>query len=617
MAEPLIIGKITVSALSIVTTTIGGCITAYKGYKLTQSFGEDWVAVERRLAIQHGKLTALYNMRISWFKNELANEQGPHTIAIRLQLVEIATHFNKCIELIKKYHDVEEELKKMPEKPEVQVPTTKPSLWKRITKRRDNKKNNKARPKDEAPTEGAETTSMSSVSTTVDLVEVIEMKNPVQLLLSTTGVKIGSLPEQELVVIELDKATRQAGDRQRTLGLYNRVRWWDHDRETLLCEIPMIQDGISELDRLLELRGIRDSQIAFAHSVPTISATEDNKVLKGRYCFAIQVSEEPESLAEELTEQLSQADTSLLAANHSSDWAWGLHAHPSWTPESAGGSILLYALTSLLSRSGEFESASETALDLGREHQSHTTEHTSDYKICRTIGIPEDQHHLIIHSGGKWHQVESLRDVFQARGRRGGGGGGSGSTETSGSDGPSGKEPELPAMQPGPSLTVAERLFLVYRATEQSPRPEHVIFYGRAPDEEARSRIFSPYVSIGLGRSSKNRVKLPLGTVSGLSKVVANPVAELGLVLFQVGSATALNYSGGETVEREELWQAIKEARLRMHEVAAECGPDFAEAVALCLDKNKSIYEPPGEGDFMFIERLRASLWERDTATIP
>lgn len=54
-----------------------------------------------------------------------------------------------------------------------------------------------------------------------------------------------------------------------------------------------------------------------------------------------------------------------------------------------------------------------------------------------------------------------------------------------------------------------------------------------------------------------------------------NPVVELGLVLFQVGTGVALDYGNGEAG----FEGALKEAQLGMHRLATRCGPVFSDLI--------------------------------------
>lgn len=75
--------KITLSALSLFASTVSSVVSAYKAYKLTSAFGDDWTVAHRRLFIQYVKLTTLCKSQKTWFTNDLVNEQDPLTGAIK------------------------------------------------------------------------------------------------------------------------------------------------------------------------------------------------------------------------------------------------------------------------------------------------------------------------------------------------------------------------------------------------------------------------------------------------------------------------------------------------------------------------------------------------------
>ncbi|KAK0613646.1 hypothetical protein B0T14DRAFT_557169 [Immersiella caudata] len=675
MAE-VVAAKVALSALSFFAVAIGA------------AFGDDWTAAQRRLYIQYVKLDTLCKSQTTWFTNDLFNEQDLITAAIRKQLVGVESQFKKCSGLMKKYDDIEEklakaELKSASKSRESTVASDSDDVkkksvwWKRLAAR--DKKRKKRLGKSQGTT-AEQTLQMLSVSSDETVVGPADRtaSNYVVQVLSAPETDLGALPEEEMVSKILKDESNQAAARQKALGLYNRLRWADHDRKTLLRAIEEIERGTRELDNLLQLRCPRDSGIVFGgesvslklgpamervdqvqkamkrlHDVLARSAPSNLQDSPHGFGFSIQISEQPESLAQDLVEELPQDDTDLLKTLPTPTWtAWTIQAHHFKSLEDEKASILFYALTRLRPSPGSPKGSTEVAasLDLHRERESiHECE--DHYRICSTIGSPADVHHLVIHKGGPWRQVGSLRDALSAEAvrveteqRRDSVEAGAENTTSAPSPAseaanqPNSSLPSHPGRPsdpvPSPSpisalsldITASERLqvarliviaflhtALVCRATEQSPRPEKIFFYQNSDDQQetpGSSRILNPYVSIDFGLSNKGgRGKVPLGTSSGLSKKIVNPVAELGLVLFQIGAGMALDYG----VDGR---NAVKEARLRMHVVGLRCGPNFADAVALCLDKHRVLYEPVGEEDYRFMEQLRGSLWEMDTAAV-
>ncbi|KAK1756740.1 hypothetical protein QBC47DRAFT_459450 [Echria macrotheca] len=712
MAE-LVAVKITLSALSLFASTVSGAISAYKAYKLSAAFGDDWGVAERRLFIQYVKLTTLCKCQNTWFTNDLVNEQDPLTRAIKWQLVEVESQFKKCSDLMKKYHDIEEKAVKTqinniskPIEPAAAPGTDKVEkgkFWKRILskdKKDKSKRKKKSKSKDLTTEQTLEMTSVSSVSTAVDPVQQSEQQNTGEVILMPE-IDIGALPEHAIVGKLLDETSHQAAARQDALGLYNRVRWVDHDREALLNAIAKIEHANTQLDDLLRLRSPKNPNIPFgresaspnigpamgrvsqvqealkrlhdalSRSVP--SSLQDNDVYIQPPTFSIQISEQPESLADDLAEQLPQHDSNLLkAAATGSSWlAWTVQAHGFKALKDKKTSVLLYALAGLQPLPGQPGNSSEgetPMLDLYQEYMNNLIPESENlYRICRTIGSPADAQHLVVHQGGLWRRAESLRDILcaeaAARDKSQQRENADQATARDSNTPSDASPPALSSDQPGnhpssdtvslpptasepqsaPALSLSKRLqlarlivlaflhtALVCRATERNPRPENIFFYRPVsveeetqeentpddPDDPTLLPILSPYLTIDLGRTNKHtRGKAPLGTTSGLSKKVVNPVAELGLVLFQIGASMTLDYYYGGGGGGSDVGRAVRQARLRMHDLAVRCGPDFAEAVALCLDR-KGLYDPVGEEDYAFMENLRGSLWESDTAHV-
>ena len=99
------ITKLTLSGISAFSTTVKFCTDAYNAYKLSESFGEDWVKVQRRLFIQYIKFEKLSKAPIHWFSDNLWNPEDRLSEAVNTQLIDIQSHFKNCHDLMKKYED--------------------------------------------------------------------------------------------------------------------------------------------------------------------------------------------------------------------------------------------------------------------------------------------------------------------------------------------------------------------------------------------------------------------------------------------------------------------------------------------------------------------------------
>ena len=84
------------------------CRALYKGYQLTQSFGEDCDFAQRRYYIQFARLEAISQKKLGFLKNSIEpyDKDHPITKAIINQLVITQSLFRACHNVLKKYHDL-------------------------------------------------------------------------------------------------------------------------------------------------------------------------------------------------------------------------------------------------------------------------------------------------------------------------------------------------------------------------------------------------------------------------------------------------------------------------------------------------------------------------------
>jgi hypothetical protein len=144
----------------------------------------------------------------------------------------------------------------------------------------------------------------------------------------------------------------------------------------------------------------------------------------------------------------------------------------------------------------------------------------------------------------------------------------------------------------------------VVNATDQYPRPDRIRYY--IPDGSTDTwlsaskepNILNPFVTLGFGMQKP--VILP-GTSSGLSKQTINPVVELGLVLYQIGSGTNLEYGSGDIGVKNAKEVAMK----AMNQVDKLSNGSFSEIVQLCLGWRGNICAPAERPDYVFIDRVR------------
>jgi hypothetical protein len=151
----------------------------------------------------------------------------------------------------------------------------------------------------------------------------------------------------------------------------------------------------------------------------------------------------------------------------------------------------------------------------------------------------------------------------------------------------------------------------VVNSTNQYPRPNRVRYYVRDGytntwlNEIGEPNILNPFVTTGFGMQKAAR--LP-GISSGLSRQTINPVVELGLLLYQIGSGSNLNYGNGDLGVKN-----AKEVALgAMSQVDKLSNGSFSELVQCCLGWRGDVYAPVEDQDFVTIDRVRQWLLKNE-----
>ncbi|KAJ0115148.1 hypothetical protein J7T55_001557 [Diaporthe amygdali] len=672
--DPATITKLTLSGISAFSSTVKFCTEAYNAYRLSEEFGTDWVKVQRRLFIQYTKFAKLSEAPIHWFRGNLWNPEDDLSRAVKMQLIDIESHFKQCHDLMKKYESEDESMTDMAIEadpshtqhlePTIQQEEAQGSLAVKgsygTTKKEAQKphglrklvfwgktKGKVERRPDSSKSVGTETASTSTLSTggslpRTDATSSKDVTSPGTSLFQTEADEEVTVPSQgsriipKFVTQGMQEVSDQAVEKQSTAGKYNRVRWVHYDRENFLKAIDDIERCNTQLDSLLQLHGVSDpADVLGVTDRGQPDQMERTKQIQGnlrrlhsalvnsnpaqvksatQVFFTIQVNEDPEGLSEELVEiddklpiYSSQSSVSALHAHIS-----GLQAEPS---------VLLYASTRHIRNEADtLPNAPDEVENLHTKLRSLAeTTKRGDYEVVGTAlstGHPRDSHVLICHSSGPWYVTKSLKEFL---------------SDASYTE----------------SLSVAQRLsvarlmtlsFLYFghlsRTTDKYPRPENVLFYelrktpsahsdtvtASAGSEESshednaqpEAYILNPYLAIGLGRKKHKIGGQPLGATSGLARRTVNPVAELGLVLFQVGTGTAVEYGSGA----EGFRRAARHARLSLYELVSSCGPGFAELVGLCLDKGEDVFAPVTDADDRFMEDLRGWFRRKEETSI-
>ncbi|KAF1828354.1 hypothetical protein BDW02DRAFT_246344 [Decorospora gaudefroyi] len=137
--------------------------------------------------------------------------------------------------------------------------------------------------------------------------------------------------------------------------------------------------------------------------------------------------------------------------------------------------------------------------------------------------------------------------------------------------------------------------------------PSNFFYYNKTdeatPWVDSEPFVLNPYLSIGFGNCKPSR---SFGGSSGLTPQMNNIVAELGLLLHQIGSSSRIEYGSGSY----RFHKAKNEALHSLHRVDFGAGGWYAEVVQMCLE-----WKPPwryraGEGDTRVIQRVVAWLAE-------
>jgi hypothetical protein len=103
--EPVTITFVALRTVGVVGQAITSCIGIYKGWKLTQKFGDDYSVTWRNFQIQCARLEQISRRKLDFLKSKLDpyNAGDPTTNAVLKQLSVLEFHFSKCIKLMAKY----------------------------------------------------------------------------------------------------------------------------------------------------------------------------------------------------------------------------------------------------------------------------------------------------------------------------------------------------------------------------------------------------------------------------------------------------------------------------------------------------------------------------------
>ena len=119
------------------------------------------------------------------------------------------------------------------------------------------------------------------------------------------------------------------------------------------------------------------------------------------------------------------------------------------------------------------------------------------------------------------------------------------------------------------------------------PRPQNYHFFDQEGEQDSTDEQPVPYVSFGLGSQAPRASTRNAGRFVPVGESLNIPGIELGLLLFQIGSWTPLEYMSGHKA----LEKMKAKALASLDEVTSHSGLAYARIVEACLLLSKEDYE--------------------------
>jgi hypothetical protein len=432
----------------------------------------------------------------------------------------------------------------------------------------------------------------------------------------TSGGPIATRPssavlESRVVSNETAVLAQKAKQSQDANNILMRVKWAESDRKIFLESLKDLRKYIKDLEDLIRLEVPQDPSMLLGQSDSwqESSHTEQTQDALRRLhdalasvnprssgvTLGVQVLEDPEKEADEFASAEGSPSFELGSL------MFVLQAHLPEDPRAR--SLFLYTQTLGPTTAHGRHSQGDVPLwsDIGNAMSRIEVDDASGaYRylgyVDRSMSTP-DCHHLYSPATGPWLSPSTLKEYLDR----------------------SEFKNELTKQQRfriARLLTISFIHFAkVVKATHQYPRPERVRYYSRDGltdtwlNESGEPKILNPFLTVGFGMQRPAR--LP-GTASGLSKQMVNPVVELGLLLYQVGSGSSLEYGNGDFGVK-----AATEAALgAMDKVDRLSNGSFSEIVTFCLGWRGSIYAPAVAQDYVWIDRVRHWIKKQEEKTV-
>lgn len=125
-----------------------------------------------------------------------------------------------------------------------------------------------------------------------------------------------------------------------------------------------------------------------------------------------------------------------------------------------------------------------------------------------------------------------------------------------------------------------------------------------------QDRLLSPYLVSGFGSPPRKVPTRAFGGARGAAPVHDPQIADLGLLLYQIGRWHPLEHATGISA-REELRTVVRE---HMHDLHRETGMGFAETVQLCLDWKYTAPKDQRASQALLYEKVVETLRKLDEA---
>ncbi|KAF2822248.1 hypothetical protein CC86DRAFT_470268 [Ophiobolus disseminans] len=636
MVEPV---GATLAVVGVLHPLFVSCRALYKGYQLTQSFGEDFPLAQRRLEIQYARFENISQTKLAYLKHGVelqGNIDHYNTRAIVHQLVIIRDAFEDCNKVLEKYHQLEKRHFEMdtsaagleqitgthravplinpPSEMQFSSSTTiqEPSLqtaspldwcnspiesWKTRVSRKKKGREGAGKPLSSIPTISLEVATPTAIDR-MSTLTLTENGEPVHKSIMLGNVLRPSILQAPIDTMTKEKHASQATMVKKSNTLVKRVVWATEDRDVIWKNIETIRNGYQDLESLLEYQDLDDPLQILQCSKSITSLENIDRIqasVKGLHDalaslnganssqqmgIAVQLRHDFEGLRNLLPEEdgLGLREDGLLFLLHIhglQDALDGRHAVEilAEAPRDARQEILADP-PKRLKCVEDLKSALSSELDAAR------------IKCLGTVARPSSlshEHQVFSTNERTWTKIGDLGQALVT-------------------DDFHEKLQLYQRVQLASLIAVTHGYFAKIRISCTEVRPANFHYYHTSSDsvpwDDEEPYILNPYISIGFG---SRKPQHSLGSSSGVSQCRSKPVVELGLLLYQIGSGTSLDYGRGP--------EGFRRAKIRaLHTIGTVdkgTGGRFAEVVQMCLKHSGS-----EEDDWKVIEAVET--WLRD-----